>query len=96
MYTENDIEIFLKKLHEYQNQASLSKKHRLIFNPNSFVDLGDEKQSFISSIDKNMLKDLVQHDSVYRHKVIRLIAEICKEGWLKSLRKLPWLAFLFL
>ncbi|CAF0834991.1 unnamed protein product [Adineta ricciae] len=68
MYTENNIEIFLKKLHEYQNQASLS----------------DEKQSFISNIDKNMLKDLVQQDSVYRHKVIRLIAEICKE---ESIRK---------
>lgn len=87
MYTENDIEIFLKKLHEYQTQPSLSKNHRLVSNPISFVGLDDEKQSFISNIDKNVLKDLVQQDLVYRHKIIRLIAEICKEGLSKPLRK---------
>lgn len=33
-----------------------------------------------SEIDKDSLKDLIQQKVDYRHKVIRLIAEICKDG----------------
>jgi len=33
-----------------------------------------------SEIDKNILKDLLNQNIDYRHKVIRLLAEICKEG----------------
>jgi len=33
-----------------------------------------------SEIDKNILKDLINQKIDYRYKVIRLIAEICKEG----------------
>ncbi len=31
-------------------------------------------------IDKNILKDLIHKKIDYRHRVIRLVAEICKQG----------------
>jgi len=31
-------------------------------------------------IDKNILKDLINKKIDYRHRVIRLVAEICKQG----------------
>lgn len=34
----------------------------------------------IKEIDKNILKDLINNKVNYRDKVIRLIAEICKQG----------------
>ena len=33
-----------------------------------------------SQIDKTILKDLIEQKVLYRHQVIRLVAEICKQG----------------
>ena len=33
-----------------------------------------------SQIDKAILKDLIEQKVLYRHQVIRLVAEICKQG----------------
>ena len=43
-----------------------------------FLRLVDEKES--SKIEKNILKDLIDKNISYRDEVIRLIAELCKDG----------------
>jgi len=56
----------------------------LFWNLRIWFCLADETGSSIvqlkSEIDKNILKDLLNQNIDYRHKVIRLLAEICKEG----------------
>ncbi|CAF0788502.1 unnamed protein product [Rotaria sordida] len=68
MYTNNDIDTFLKKLIDSQNQISQNANET----QTSIVQLRSE-------IDKNLLKDLINQKIDYRHKVIRLSAEICKD-----------------
>lgn len=60
MYTNNDIEAFLKKTIERQNSNSS--------NDSATID-----------IDKNILRDLIISKVDFQSKVIRLIAEICKQ-----------------
>ena len=43
-----------------------------------------------STIDKNGLKELIQQKSDYRDKVIRLLAEICKDGTRRNLGINSW------
>ncbi|CAF0975227.1 unnamed protein product [Adineta steineri] len=68
MYTNNDIDTFLKTINESQNQA--------LRNPDQTESSITE---IISKIDKNILKDLLYQNNDYRHKAIRLLAEICKQ-----------------
>ncbi|CAF3563140.1 unnamed protein product [Rotaria sp. Silwood2] len=68
MYTNNDIDTFLKKIIDSQNQTSENANET----ETSIVQVRSE-------IDKNILKDLINQKLDYRHKVIRLLAEICKD-----------------
>jgi hypothetical protein len=78
MYSNNDIEIFLKKIIDRQNGKKFIKfktKNEILFDK-----IGLLIPELTSEIDKNILKDLINQKIDYRHKVIRLIAEICKDG----------------
>ncbi|CAF0913504.1 unnamed protein product [Rotaria sp. Silwood1] len=68
MYTNNDIDTFLKKIIDSQHQTSQNANET----ETSIVQLRSE-------IDKNILKNLINQKIDYRHKVIRLLAEICKD-----------------
>ena len=55
-------------------------KNKLIFLILIGIFLADGKESLVSEIDKNVLKDLLNQNIDYLNKVIRLVAEICKDG----------------
>ncbi|CAF3308573.1 unnamed protein product [Rotaria socialis] len=58
MYTNEEIDAFLKKIVDSQKTGATELK---------------------SQVDKNILKDLIHQNNDYRDKVIRIVAELCKD-----------------